>query len=77
MSLPMTADVTPFQVHPAANKFPPMDKTRFGELVEDIHEHGQLQPIASRPVSPQVVAGPDLKVPASLRSRACVALPRS
>ena len=33
------------KTHPAANSFPMMDKDRYGELVENIREHGQLEPI--------------------------------
>ena len=33
------------KTHPAANSFPMMDKDRYGELVENIREQGQLEPI--------------------------------
>jgi len=33
------------KTHPAADSFPMMDKARYGELVENIREHGQLEPI--------------------------------
>jgi len=33
------------KTHPAADSFPMMDKDRYGELVENIREYGQLEPI--------------------------------
>jgi site-specific DNA-methyltransferase (adenine-specific) len=41
----MTATATQLKNHPAADAFPMMDDGRYGELLSDIRQHGQVVPI--------------------------------
>lgn len=44
-SLPMTATATKMKNHPAADAFPIMDDGRYAELLADIRQNGQREPI--------------------------------